>query len=164
MPDGADCDRDARDRSAVVVALGANLVIAVAKILGGVWTGSAALLSEAAHSVADSLNEVFLLAALARSRRRPDTRHPFGYGKERFFWSLLAAVGIFTTGACFSAYQALRALMSTGEPNEVDFDTYRVVYLVLGVALVAEGWSLAKAVRELRCRARQRRRPFGGDA
>ena len=164
MPGGADGDRDARGRSAVVVALVANPLIAVAKILAGAWSGSAALLSEAAHSVADSLNEVFLLAALARSRRRPDSRHPFRYGKERFFWSLLAAVGIFTTGACFSAYQALRALMSVGGPNEVAIESYRVVYLVLTVALVAEGSSLAKAVQELRRRARQRRRTLmGGD-
>lgn len=83
----------------MLVALAANLVIAVAKAIGGLAAGSPALLSEAAHSVADSLNEVFLLAALRRSRRPADRRHPFGYGKERFFWSLLAAVGIFVMGA-----------------------------------------------------------------
>lgn len=82
----------------MLVALGANLLIAVAKAVGGLLAGSPALLSEAAHSVADSMNEVFLLAALRRSRRPADHRHPFGYGKERFSWSLLAAVGIFVMG------------------------------------------------------------------
>ena len=84
---------DRRTRVTVLVALAANLVIAAAKAVGGLLAASPALLSEAAHSVADSLNEVFLLAALRRSRRPADRRHPFGYGKERFFWSLLAAVG-----------------------------------------------------------------------
>ncbi|WP_143675442.1 cation diffusion facilitator family transporter, partial [Streptomyces sp. JV178] len=83
---------------------------AVAKTIGGLLAGSPALLSEAAHSVADSLNEVFLLAALRRSRRPADSRHPFGYGKERFFWSLLAAVGIFVMGGCFSVFQGFHAL------------------------------------------------------
>ncbi len=87
-------------RLTVLVALGANLLIAVAKAVGGLLAGSPALLSEAAHSVADSMNEVFHRAALRRSRRPADHRHPFGYGKERFFWSLLAAVGIFVMGGC----------------------------------------------------------------
>src|SRR5882757_5313120 len=103
-------ERDAGTRSAVLVALGANLVIAAAKTAAGVFAGSPALLSEAAHSVADSLDEVFLLPSLRRSRRTPDSDHPFGYGKERYFWSLLAAVGIFVLGGCFSFYQGLEAL------------------------------------------------------
>ena len=73
-------------------------------------SGSSALMSEAAHSVADTLNEVFLLLSLSRSARPADRDHPFGYGKERFFWSLLAAVGIFVSGAGFSAYQGVSAL------------------------------------------------------
>lgn len=68
--------------------------------------------AEAAHSWADSLNEVFLLVALRRSVRAPSGRHPFGYGKERFFWSLLAAVSIFVTGAVLSVGEGVRALLS----------------------------------------------------
>lgn len=83
---------DRQTRFTVLVALAANLVIAAAKTAGGLISGSPALLSEAAHSVADSLNEIFLLAALRRSRRPADAHHPFGYGKERYFWALLAAV------------------------------------------------------------------------
>ncbi|MFE4721401.1 cation diffusion facilitator family transporter, partial [Streptomyces sp. NPDC056728] len=82
----SDPDEDSRTTVTVFVALGANLVIALAKLLGGLFSNSPALLSEAAHSVADSLNEVFLLASLKRSTRDADAKHPFGYGKERYFW------------------------------------------------------------------------------
>ncbi|MFF9156353.1 cation diffusion facilitator family transporter [Streptomyces sp. NPDC014846] len=131
----------------VLVALAANLVIAVAKAVGGVLAGSPALLSEAAHSVADSLNEVFLLAALRRSRRPADERHPFGYGKERFFWSLLAAVGIFVMGGCFSFFQGFEALQANTEEK---FSGYVAGLIVLGVALLAEGASLLRALHQVR--------------
>ncbi|MEU3986006.1 cation diffusion facilitator family transporter [Streptomyces sp. NPDC026672] len=136
-------DRDGRTRITVLVALAANLVIAAAKGAAGFLAASPALLSEAAHSVADSLNEVFLLVALRRSRRPPDARHPFGYGKERYFWALLAAVGIFVMGGCFSVYQGLHALRS--EPKD-SHQGYVAGLVVLGVALVAEGTSLVRAL------------------
>ncbi|MFD8295282.1 cation diffusion facilitator family transporter [Streptomyces bauhiniae] len=136
---------DGNTRVTVLVALAANLVIAVAKAVGGIFAGSPALLSEAAHSVADSLNEVFLLAALKRSRRPPDARHPFGYGKERFFWSLLAAVGIFVMGGCFSFFQGFEAIRNGSEEK---FSGYIAGLIVLGVAFVAEGISLIRAVRQ----------------
>ncbi|MGW4173714.1 cation diffusion facilitator family transporter [Streptomyces chartreusis] len=139
---------DRRTRVTVLVALTANLVIAVAKAVGGIFAHSSALLSEAAHSVADSLNEVFLLAALRRSRRPPDARHPFGYGKERFFWSLLAAVGIFVMGGCFSFFQGVEALRGGG--GEEKFSGYVAGMIVLGVAFVAEGLSLVRALRQVR--------------
>lgn len=135
--------RDAGTKSAVLVALGANLVIAVAKTAAGLFSGSPALLSEAAHSVADSLNEVFLLLSLRRSRRAPDNDHPFGYGKERYFWSLLAAVGIFVLGGCFSFYQGIEALGSTENESR---SGYIAGLAVLLIALLAEGASLMKAV------------------
>ncbi|MDQ0947695.1 cation diffusion facilitator family transporter [Streptomyces phaeochromogenes] len=138
---------DRRTRVTVLVALAANLVIAVAKAVGGLIAGSPALLSEAAHSVADSLNEVFLLAALRRSRRPADSRHPFGYGKERFFWSLLAAVGIFVMGGCFSFYQGFAALSSGSTESH---DGYVVGLIVLVVALFAEGASLLRALHQVR--------------
>lgn len=129
------------------MALAANLVIAVAKAVGGVLAQSPALLSEAAHSVADSMNEVFLLAALRRSRRPADARHPFGYGKERFFWSLLAAVGIFVMGGCFSFFQGFEALRGGAEEQ---FSGYVAGMVVLGVAFVAEGASLVRALYQVR--------------
>ncbi|KAF4408604.1 MULTISPECIES: cation diffusion facilitator family transporter [Streptomyces] len=143
---------DRRTRATVLVALAANLVIAVAKAVGGLFAGSPALLSEAAHSVADSLNEVFLLASLRRSRRAPDAEHPFGYGKERFFWSLLAAVGIFVMGGCFSFYQGISALSSGGSESRAG---YVAGLVVLGVALLAEGSSLLKALHQVRGHARR---------
>ncbi|ALO98009.1 Integral membrane protein [Streptomyces hygroscopicus subsp. limoneus] len=147
-PEGrAGADGDQHTKITVLVALAANLVIAVAKAVGGVLAGSPALLSEAAHSVADSLNEVFLLAALRRSRRPADARHPFGYGKERFFWSLLAAVGIFVMGGCFSFFQGVEAL---GSHTEEKFSGYVAGLIVLGVALVAEGVSLLRALHQVR--------------
>ncbi|MGV4980567.1 cation diffusion facilitator family transporter [Streptomyces sp. NRAIS4] len=138
---------DRHTKVTVLVALAANLVIAVAKGVGGVLAGSPALLSEAAHSVADSFNEVFLLAALRRSRRPADKRHPFGYGKERFFWSLLAAVGIFVMGGCFSFFQGAEALR---RGTEETFSGYVAGLIVLGVALVAEGLSLLRALYQVR--------------
>ncbi|TQL24301.1 cation diffusion facilitator family transporter [Streptomyces sp. SLBN-134] len=131
----------------MLVALAANLVIAVAKAVGGLLAASPALLSEAAHSVADSMNEVFLLAALRRSRRPADRRHPFGYGKERFFWSLLAAVGIFVMGGCFSFYQGVEALRNGGDEK---LSGYVAGLIVLGVALLAEGGSLLRALYQVR--------------
>ncbi|MDW8806440.1 cation diffusion facilitator family transporter [Streptomyces scabiei] len=145
--DESKAREDRRTRITVLVALGANLVIAVAKTVGGLLAGSPALLSEAAHSVADSLNEVFLLAALRRSRRPADSRHPFGYGKERFFWSLLAAVGIFVMGGCFSFYQAFHALTSESAES---YDGYAAGIAVLGVALLSEGASLLRALHQVR--------------
>ncbi|MEU9097893.1 cation diffusion facilitator family transporter [Streptomyces sp. NPDC048361] len=139
--------KDRKTRLTVLVALGANLLIAAAKAGAGVLAGSPALLSEAAHSVADSMNEVFLLAALRRSRRPADQRHPFGYGKERYFWSLLAAVGIFVMGGCFSFLQGIEAL---GSNEQESTGGYIAGLSVLGVALAAEGGSLLRALYQVR--------------
>jgi len=144
----------------VLAALAANLAVGAAKGAGGLLTGSAALLSEAAHSVADTLNEVFLLLSLRRAERPADRTHPFGYGKERFFWSLLAAVGIFVSGAGFSAYQGIEAIGNRGE-EPPSTRSFLVVYGVLVVALVLESASLGKALKQVRGEARQaRRRPL----
>ncbi|WP_443074659.1 cation diffusion facilitator family transporter [Streptomyces sp. NBC_01431] len=139
--------KDRRTRVTVLVALGVNLFIAAAKAAAGLVAGSPALLSEAAHSVADSMNEVFLLAALRRSRRPADQRHPFGYGKERYFWSLLAAVGIFVMGGCFSFVQGIGALHSHHRESTVG---YVAGLAVLGVSLAAEGGSLLRALHQVR--------------
>jgi cation diffusion facilitator family transporter len=143
-----DARRDAQQdesRRTVLVALAANAAIMVVKALGGVVSGSSALMAEAAHSVADTANEGFLLASLSRSTREPDDTHPFGYGQERFLWAFVAAIGIFVAGAGFSIYQGLEALLGAGEESE-----FWIAYAILGFGIVAEGVSLIRAVRQTR--------------
>jgi cation diffusion facilitator family transporter len=135
----------------VLLAGAANLAIAIAKLVAGLLSGSTALLAEAAHSVADTLNQVFLLTALRRSRKPADTRHPFGYGMERYFWSLLAAVGIFVLGAGFSIAEGLRAVLHP-EPIEA----LAVIYPVLALSFVFEGTSWLRAFRQVRREARDK--------
>ncbi|MFL6128411.1 MAG: cation diffusion facilitator family transporter [Mycobacteriales bacterium] len=138
----------------VLTALGANLAIAVAKITAGVISGSSAMLAEGAHSVADTTNQVFLLTSLKLSRQPADETHPFGYGKERFFWSLLAAVGIFVSGAVFSLFEGVHSLLSPAEEGA----GYLLAYGVLGVSFVAEGISWLRAYAQLRKEATGRNR------
>ncbi|WP_189055900.1 cation diffusion facilitator family transporter [Longimycelium tulufanense] len=133
----------------VVLALLVNLGIAAMKAVAGAITGSAALLAEAAHSVADTFTEVLLLTALRRSARPADVRHPFGYGKERYFWSLMAAVSIFASGAVFAFLQGIEAL--TGERTEQLRPT--VGYVVLALAFAMEIVSWRRAIRQVRTEA-----------
>lgn len=127
-------------------------MIAFAKLAAGLVSGSAAMLAEAAHSFADTLNQGFLLAAVKRSSKRADPEHPFGYGMERYFWSLLAVVGIFVLGAGFAIYQGLEVLI-VGE-HEVGSPFWS--FVVLGLATLVEGTSLVRALWQLRTEARQR--------
>jgi cation diffusion facilitator family transporter len=135
----------------VLVAMGANAGIGVLKLVAGLFTGSAAMFAEAAHSVADTVTEVLLLTALKRSDRRPDREHPFGYGKERFFWALIAAVSIFVSGAVFAAYEGISTMLGEGEEQTLAW----VAYAVLGVSFLLEGTSWVQAVRQLRTEARK---------
>src|SRR4051794_16352091 len=143
-------------RKTVLVALAANLAIAVAKFAAGIISGSAAMLAEAAHSVADTANQLFLLASLRFSERKPDANHPFGYGKERFLWSFMAAIFIFVSGAAFSIYEGVSRLLSGG--GETSY-TAAYVVLVLGIAL--EGTSLLRAMRQTREDAARTERKLG---
>jgi cation diffusion facilitator family transporter len=133
----------------ILVALGANLAIAVLKIVAGLLTASASILSEAGHSVADTVTEIFLLTALRRSERPADARHPFGYGKERYFWSLIAAIGIFLSGAVFALVEGVHEL--TG-PDQQTSDPI-VGYVVLALGFVIECVSWTKAWRQVRSEA-----------
>jgi cation diffusion facilitator family transporter len=143
-------------RRTVIVALVANASIAVAKLVAGVASGSSAILAEAAHSIADTMNQVFLLFSLKLGERPPDAEHPFGHGKERFFWAFLAAVGIFIAGAGFSFYEGLHRIF--GPPAE--HGSFGVVYAVLAFSLLADGASLVRAVRQTRREASERRQPY----
>jgi cation diffusion facilitator family transporter len=133
----------------VLIAATANIFVGVVKLVAGLLVGSSAMLAEAAHSAADTLNQGFLWASLRRSARPADERHPFGYGQERYFWSLLAAFGIFIAGAGFSIFEGLLALghESSGSPL--------LAYLVLAAAAVAEGTSLVRVLIQYRGEARR---------
>lgn len=137
----------------VLLAGGANLAIAVAKLFAGLLSGSSALLSESAHSFADTLNQVFLMAALRRSDRPADREHPFGYGKERYLWSLLAAVAVFVLGAGFSVLEGIKTLVEGGGGSEGGGQPV-IAYAVLGFAFCFEGTSLLRGLWQLRHQAR----------
>lgn len=140
----------------VLVALGANAVIAVAKGVAAVITGSSSMAAETAHSVADTVNEVFLLTALRSSARPADREHPLGYGRARYFWALVAAGSIFVTGALYSGYEGIEALRS--ESHELTSPL--VSYIVLAVAFVLEGSSLLKGLRQTRGEAKEKQQSF----
>ncbi|WP_233158173.1 cation diffusion facilitator family transporter [Actinokineospora bangkokensis] len=140
----------------VVLAGSVNLAIAVLKLIAGLITGSAAMLSEAAHSVADTITEILLLTALRVSAKPADREHPFGYGKARYFWSLLAAVSIFASGAVFALYEGFATVF--GEAEEQTSPVW--AYAVLAIAFVLEGTSWAQALRQVRREAREMGRSF----
>src|SRR4051794_7216545 len=125
-------------RRTVIIAAIANLVIALAKFAAGAISGSAAILAEGAHSVADTGNQVFLLVSLRMGERPADEDHPFGYGKERFFWAFMAAMGIFVLGAGFSFLQGISGLISG---HQEDTKGFIAAYIVLAISAAAEGTS-----------------------
>src|SRR5229473_2355590 len=94
----------------IVIAFLANIVIGIAKLIAGLVSGSTAMLAEAAHSAADSVNEVFLAVGLHRARQPPDATHPLGHGRERFLWAFMAAIASFLIGGCLSVGMAIRQL------------------------------------------------------
>lgn len=144
-------------RKTILAALGANLAIAIAKLAAGLIGHSAAMLAEAAHSIADTMNQVFLLVSLSLGDRKPDEEHPFGYGKERFFWALLAAVFIFVSGAVFSLFEGVRTILGGSAGEETAF---LISYLVLAFSLLAEGGSLLRAIAQVRGEARAAGKPL----
>jgi cation diffusion facilitator family transporter len=137
-------------RKTVLIAGAANLFVAVIKVVAGVITASSALLAEAAHSAADTLNQAFLLASLRKSSRPADSRHPFGYGQERYFWSLLAAFGIFVAGAGFSVFEGVLAITHPDHGQSV-----LIGYVVLVAAGLAEFVSFVRALTQTRRQAKE---------
>src|SRR6516164_5967874 len=132
----------------VLVALAANVLIAVAKSAAAAVTGSASLVAEAAHSWADTGNEIFLLIADRRSHRPPDRAHPFGHGREVYVWSLFAALGLFVAGAVVSVTHGIQELIHPEAANH-----FLVGYVVLAVSFVLEGISFLRSVRQARSEA-----------
>lgn len=135
----------------VVLAFLANILVAIAKTVAAVITSSASMVAEAAHSWADAGNEVFLLIADRRGAKTKDARHPLGYGRNAFVWSLIAAFGIFTAGSIVSIMHGIQELSDSG-PVESPV----VAYIVLGIAFVLEGASFTQAMVRSRRLARER--------
>lgn len=128
---------------AVVAALLANLGIAVGKLAGFAITGSASMLAESIHSVADSGNQGLLLLGGKRARRAADSEHPFGYGRERYFWAFVVALVLFSLGGAFAIYEGVSKIR---HPHEVE--SPGVAVGILGLAILLEGYSFRTAVRE----------------
>jgi cation diffusion facilitator family transporter len=137
----------------VVIAVSVNLAITVAKGFAAVLTGSAALWAETAHSLADTGNEVLLFVGLRRSVRAADARHPLGYGQERWFWTFLAALGIFVVGGVLSINEGAQSLR---HPRPVESVWTGVAVILLSAVLESVSWRTAR--RQLRDEARVRNR------
>jgi len=139
----------------VVVALAANLGIALAKLAAAIISGSSAMLAESFHAMADTGNEVVLLIAQKQSQIPADEDHPLGHGRAAYFWALIAALGVFVTGALLSIREGVLELVRP-EPTT----SFTVTYVVLAISLLLEGTSLLRAYRQLRDEAAELERAF----
>ncbi len=130
-------------RKAIIAAFFANLGIAVAKFTGFVITGSAGLLAESGHSLADTGNQALLMLGSKRGKRPADRAHPFGYGSERYFWAFVVALVLFSMGGLFALYEGIDKLR---HPHKVD--NVAVAFVILAIAIALETYSLRTAVKE----------------
>jgi len=135
----------AHNNRTLLIAFGANLGIAVSKFIAAAITGSSAMLTEGVHSVVDSTNQLMLMWGRRQSRKPPDKYHPFGYGRELYFWSFVVAVLVFALGAGVSVYEGIIHIM---EPESAVSPL--IAYIVLLFAFLLEGWSTLEAFREFR--------------
>ena len=134
----------------VLVALGSGLAVALAKVAVAVFTGSSAMAAEASHSLADTANDLFLFVAQRRSTRRPDDRHPLGYGREAYFWALIAALGVFVAGAAFSLREGIAELIHPGVTS-----SFAVAYVVLAISAVFDLVSFRQSAGQMIHRGRR---------
>jgi cation diffusion facilitator family transporter len=132
-------------KPAIYAALAGNLAVAVTKFGAAAWTGSSSMLSEAVHSLVDTLNEVLLLYGLHRSAKRPDPEHPLGHGRELYFWSFVVALLVFALGAGVSIYEGFVHLR-----DPAPIESPMVAYVVLGLSMVFESISWVIAYRQFR--------------
>ena len=135
----------AHDNRTLLIAFAANLGIAVSKFAAAAVTGSSAMLTEGIHSVVDSLNQLLLIWGRRQSRKAPDAQHPFGYGRELYFWSFVVAVLVFALGAGVSVYEGVVHIMAP-EPAVSPL----IAYIVLLIAFLLEGGSTFAAFRDFR--------------
>jgi cation diffusion facilitator family transporter len=128
---------------AIAAALAANLGIALAKFVAFAFTGSASMMAEGVHSIADSGNQGLLILGRSRSRRAETSKHPFGYGRERFFYAFIVAVVLFTVGALFSLYEGWHKISN---PHSIEEPIW--AFGVLGLGILLEGYSFRTAIKE----------------
>src|SRR5689334_14579162 len=126
---------------AVLGALFANALIALLKLVAALITGSSGMMAEALHSIADTTNQVFLLLGLRFYKRPASRKHPFGFGKERFFWSFIAAIFIFGVGATYAIYEGIVKLTHPHPPTNLGW-----AYVVLALSFLLEGCSIGVAI------------------
>ena len=129
----------------VYAALFGNLAIALVKFVAAYITNSSAMLSEAIHSVVDTLNEILLLYGMKKAEQRPDAHHPFGYGRELYFWAFIVALMVFALGAIVSIYQGILHIIHPEEMQDP-----MINYIVLGIAILCEGFSWFVALKTFR--------------
>lgn len=129
-------------KTTIYVALASNLLIAITKFIAGFLSNSSAMLAEAVHSTVDTVNELLLLLGIKRSRKEPDSKHPFGYGKELYFWSFIVSILIFGLGGGISIYQGIVHIIHPETIKDVTTN-----YIVLGSSILFEGTSLTIAAR-----------------
>lgn len=141
---------------AVLGALVANGIITILKFAAAVITGSAGMMAEAFHSLADTTNQIFLLLGLRFYKRPASQKHPFGYGKERFFWSFIAAIFIFGVGATYALYEGYEKLRHPHAPDNLAW-----AYWVLGISFVLESGSIGLAIYQEVKEAHHERMTFG---
>jgi cation diffusion facilitator family transporter len=134
-----------RSKRIVFIALFTNLTIAVFKLVAALTTGSSAMLAEAAHTLADSGNEISLLLGLRLAARPPDPEHPFGHGKERYFWPFIASVSMFIIGGSFSVYRGIETALWPQAIQDIGLN-----YTVLGISAMLDGASFLVAFRGVR--------------
>jgi len=132
-------------KKAVLAAMAANAGIAVAKFVGFLLTASASLLAEAVHSLADTGNQALLLLGGKRARKEATPQHPFGYGRERYFWAFAVALVLFSLGGMFALYEGIQKFR---DPHEVE--SLAIAIGILVFAILLEGFSLRTAVAEAR--------------
>ena len=142
----------AESKTAVVAALLGNAALAILKGIAAAVTGSAAMLAETCHSVADTGNQVLLMLGMRLSRRPPDALHPFGHGRDVYFWAFVVAMMLFSVAGAFSLWEAVGKLRHPTAHGS----SFLMGYAVLGVAFVFEAMSLAVALHSLRKEMRAR--------
>lgn len=125
---------------AVTIALFGNLAIAILKFIVSIFTRSAGMLAESIHSLADTINEIFLLIGSKRSKKKPDEAHPFGYGKEEYFWGFLVAFLLFSVGGAYSIYEGIHKILN---PEAIEHAYWLFIILVVSILIETKSFYVA---------------------